>query len=733
MSRPTRERKPASIYGNMTSSDQPYGSDDEDYGETPEIDNGSESGSQGYGGFAGENEDEEEDEEQVEGKGSDDDDDDDEQERLKRPIRNRPAKQVKSGHASNSKVKPASTTSSSKGKTVIKAKEVKKNIKLIQLKPAVTKKSKQTVDSDEEEENDSREDDDKNADDDSEGKAEQKKPSQSSGTKKVEDKKQASATKAKVQKKITSSTKKAASPESSDNEKQSEAEDEEDEDALSDTEKQSKLSKNIAKAEITPADNPTKKGKTPSVKKASAPPKNKSAELKKPANKAHANKIVLAPASGSSSANSTTGNKKGKFTGLAPKNSSVAPSSSSSFAKPDTANKGKSAVTKKQNSGEDEVESVEQERRKAKVLVTKKGKGLVSKPAAPKKAAAVETNKAEVRNKSKQVDEDVKEKDNDEGVEDEKELDTAESSSSVVPDGPTAKPRDNSQSKSSKEVNKRPRANSPVRSEKGPNSKICSTAKIDSPATVYEGESDISAHTVKRKEPAKTKNLDQLSSEDEANQKEREVLDQVVLGEVGPKGSPASTKTVDRHSGAMEVDIPDLNNETQPFLASEKPGKNEELVLIQGSYPTPVTPPKRKASDTPSTPCPSPKRPSPGQKIDNVLRGSIMSSLLSSNFLKTLKFNAIETPTFTSAKISRHWREVLGPELQKLFAGAPPEKGKAKMEKWVRLGMWDVVQKNYDKLDWKSLEHQSGICTTKLKRHFREIIVKEGVKHIESC
>jgi hypothetical protein len=48
-----------------------------------------------------------------------------------------------------------------------------------------------------------------------------------------------------------------------------------------------------------------------------------------------------------------------------------------------------------------------------------------------------------------------------------------------------------------------------------------------------------------------------------------------------------------------------------------------------------------------------------------------------------------------------------------------------------RVALWAAVCKVYDKANWKGIEETTGMTTTKLKRHFRDVMQKEVEKAIK--
>ena len=58
---------------------------------------------------------------------------------------------------------------------------------------------------------------------------------------------------------------------------------------------------------------------------------------------------------------------------------------------------------------------------------------------------------------------------------------------------------------------------------------------------------------------------------------------------------------------------------------------------------------------------------------------------------------------------------------------------KGGLNKEHRMAIWDVVSKGYEKADWNKIsEVADGMSTTKLKRHFRDVMDKEARKVISS-
>lgn len=127
----------------------------------------------------------------------------------------------------------------------------------------------------------------------------------------------------------------------------------------------------------------------------------------------------------------------------------------------------------------------------------------------------------------------------------------------------------------------------------------------------------------------------------------------------------------------------------------------------------------------------------PAEKITNPYRTAIIDAMLDPRYTKTLDFKSISSTE--SAKLSRHWREVLSTDMKmvmlgKGISGSP----KGKIDSATRVKIWKMVCKGYDKLDWAAIiakgeeqeEEQGRLDTTKLKRHFRDVMVKEGEKAI---
>jgi wyosine [tRNA(Phe)-imidazoG37] synthetase (radical SAM superfamily) len=89
------------------------------------------------------------------------------------------------------------------------------------------------------------------------------------------------------------------------------------------------------------------------------------------------------------------------------------------------------------------------------------------------------------------------------------------------------------------------------------------------------------------------------------------------------------------------------------------------------------------------------------------------------------------------AKMSRHWREVLSEDIRSSLKGTSGT-SPGKITAAERQKIWKAVCTPYDKLNWDHIiedvwdgDEEDGECTmtvTKLKRHFRDVMKKEGEK-----
>ena len=83
--------------------------------------------------------------------------------------------------------------------------------------------------------------------------------------------------------------------------------------------------------------------------------------------------------------------------------------------------------------------------------------------------------------------------------------------------------------------------------------------------------------------------------------------------------------------------------------------------------------------------------------------------------------------------MARHWREVLSDDLKVHFSsGSPKKPGKSAMAGDQRQAIWSAICKMADKADWKSLEQETGVGATKLKRQLKGSMRNEGEKFIGS-
>jgi hypothetical protein len=128
---------------------------------------------------------------------------------------------------------------------------------------------------------------------------------------------------------------------------------------------------------------------------------------------------------------------------------------------------------------------------------------------------------------------------------------------------------------------------------------------------------------------------------------------------------------------------------------------------------------------------------------------TIIQALCSPNYLKTIPFGSIsqdlssQGEDMPSAKLSRHWREVLSADLKEYFregnavtsptksaSGSGSGSGRQKVGIKARKAIWKGVVEGYEKANWKEIEEESEISTTKLKRHLRDVMRKEVEKVI---
>ncbi|ORY31821.1 hypothetical protein BCR39DRAFT_81678 [Naematelia encephala] len=168
--------------------------------------------------------------------------------------------------------------------------------------------------------------------------------------------------------------------------------------------------------------------------------------------------------------------------------------------------------------------------------------------------------------------------------------------------------------------------------------------------------------------------------------------------------------------------------------------KEEDCVEEQSSQTpgaTPKsTPKKRKApSSLVDDSSPSKKKPAPAEKVTSSQRVVILEGLNQPAVYKSVDMNKLATSfggDVTAPKLVRHWREVLFFDLKAFFSGEAAKKslGKASMGPEVRKGLWQAMVQACDKVDWKVVEERTGLSASKLKRHLRESMRKEGERFI---
>jgi hypothetical protein len=122
------------------------------------------------------------------------------------------------------------------------------------------------------------------------------------------------------------------------------------------------------------------------------------------------------------------------------------------------------------------------------------------------------------------------------------------------------------------------------------------------------------------------------------------------------------------------------------------------------------------------------------------MRIGIIRLFLDPAYLNKVDFKSVAAAfpddTHTEGKLKRHWREVLGEDAvayakDGTFRGSRSN-SKGGIETQHRLKIWDAVAKAYEAGQWAQLEGETGMTTTKLKRHFRDVLKKDIVKMINT-
>lgn len=136
------------------------------------------------------------------------------------------------------------------------------------------------------------------------------------------------------------------------------------------------------------------------------------------------------------------------------------------------------------------------------------------------------------------------------------------------------------------------------------------------------------------------------------------------------------------------------------------------------------------------------KKPAPAEKVTNAYRLAILESFVDLKYTKNIDYKSISGTN--TAKLCRHWREVLSVDLMSAMAGKAgkaAKAGKSAVTADTRKEIWAKVCDAYEKADWKEIlargemmggvkEGEGSMTVTKLKRHFRDVMRKEGEKVI---
>lgn len=132
----------------------------------------------------------------------------------------------------------------------------------------------------------------------------------------------------------------------------------------------------------------------------------------------------------------------------------------------------------------------------------------------------------------------------------------------------------------------------------------------------------------------------------------------------------------------------------------------------------------------------------PQEKVNPDTRIAIIEAFCVAPYTKGVDFKSIASSFDNnpdSAKLSRHWREVLSSDLVDYFRGTQSKKAskpaaKGGLTKDHRLAIWHGVCRNYKNADWNKVSQVAGgMSTTKLKRHFRDVMEKEVRKGISAA
>jgi hypothetical protein len=110
-------------------------------------------------------------------------------------------------------------------------------------------------------------------------------------------------------------------------------------------------------------------------------------------------------------------------------------------------------------------------------------------------------------------------------------------------------------------------------------------------------------------------------------------------------------------------------------------------------------------------------------------------------YTKKVNFKSLASTPAETSKLMRHWREVLSRDMIKVVSGEGIQPGSGgSFDAATRQKIWKLVCDSYDHLAWDDIleviqsEQEEGerdaMTTTKLKRHFRDVMRKEGEKAI---
>ncbi|RXK35789.1 hypothetical protein M231_06975 [Tremella mesenterica] len=392
------------------------------------------------------------------------------------------------------------------------------------------------------------------------------------------------------------------------------------------------------------------------------------------------------------------------------------------------------------------------------IHISSPGKNTGVRPKPPSKRK--ETAQAVSRKKMEEVDEeeleaDQKEVDDEKVKEDEEEIEVDEevASNSRKETNEEEKAEDEDVNNAGKGTNKEKKADDEMTNEE--EEEANDNKEVEEAEEAEEAETTPFVKGIEGDATAATSEVEGLSQINCQSQAVEEMNEDGIEGKAEAQADHTEEEQSELESVSDQASSPSYREETPSPVFTKTKGKKvpKEKIFEESQLPSPVandtddddassttptpkssqtTPRKRSAPESQDTP--NKKKLAPAEKILPAHRVAIINAMSTPNYVKAIDFVSVakslseEGLAITTAKLSRHWREVLSADLRSMVNGTLASKALKKqggLGKKERIAIWGGVIKAYEKAEWGEMEQETGISTTKLKRHLRDVLDKD--------